>query len=250
MHLLITNDDGIEARGLAALRGALDGLGTLWVAAPNKERSAQSHALTMHKPLFAKPRGERAWAVSGTPADCVYLALYRLLPERPRLVISGINRGANLGFDVHYSGTVAGAREATLHGVPGLSVSLHHGPNRPRNWDTAAAFARRVTEQLLGMEALPVGVHYNLNVPDLPLDEVRGLRAVPLGERRYGHGVESRTDPRGRTYHWIGGPPLHMEGDPTEDGPAVDSGWATLTPLTVSPNHLESLEGLRAWTDA
>lgn len=249
MNLLLANDDGIDAPGLHALEAALEGLGTLWVVAPSEERSAQSHALTMHKPLFAKERGERRWSVSGTPADCVYLALHWLLPVRPDVVVSGINRGANLGHDVHYSGTVAGAREACLHGVPSVSVSLHTGPHRPRHWETASEVARRVVSKV-APDGPPVGVHWNVNVPDVPLGELKGLRAVPLGERRYGHQVETRTDPRGRTYHWIGGPPLVIVGPPEEDGPAVEGGWATITPLTVTPTHTPSLAVLRGWTDA
>ncbi len=243
MRILLANDDGIDAPGLIALESALRPLGELWVVAPNKERSAQSHALTMHKPLFAKPCGPRRWSVNGTPADCVYLGLHSLLPEAPDVVLSGINRGANLGYDVHYSGTVAAAREGALHGVPSLSVSLHI-TGKPTHWDTAAALAVRVLDKLIHV---PAGVHLNLNVPDIP--EVRGLLAVPLGERRYGHEVVSRQDPRGRTYHWIGGPPLLAGGPPTHDGPAVEAGYASLTPLGIRPDHLPSLETLRAWTD-
>ena len=130
-----------------------------------------------------------------------------------------------------------------------MSVSLHVGESRPLNWDTAGAVARRVVDRLLAEGTAP-GVHWNVNVPDLPAGQLLGLRAVPLGERRYGHDVETRVDPRGRTYHWIGGPPLHMGGEPHEDGPAVEAGWATVTPLSVTPHHLESLEQLRGWTDA
>lgn len=248
MNLLLANDDGIDAHGLRELEAAMGGLGTLWVVAPDKERSAQSHALTMHKPLFARDEGERRWSVSGTPADCVYLAIHRLLPDKPDLVISGINRGANLGYDVHYSGTVAAAREACLHGVPAVSISLHVGEERPLHWDTATSVARRVVERALAEPPAP-GVHLNVNVPNVMRDELKGLRAVPLGERRYGHDVETRVDPRGRTYHWIGGPPLHMGGAPDEDGPAVEAGWATVTPLSITPHDLESLERLRGWTD-
>ncbi len=249
MHLLLTNDDGIDAQGLRALHAAVEGLGTVWIVAPDKERSAQSHALTMHKPLFARQLGERRWSVSGTPADCVYLAIVRLLPVRPDAVLSGINRGANLGYDVHYSGTVAAAREACLHGVSAASFSLHFGPEGPHHWDTASMVAGRVARAMLDHGTAP-GVHWNVNVPDRPEAELRGLRAAPLGERRYGHQVETRRDPRGRTYHWIGGPPLHMAGEPHEDGPAVEAGWATITPLSITPHAVDALEQLRGWTDA
>ena len=249
MALLLCNDDGIDASGLRALEEGLKDVAPLFVVAPNKERSAQSHALTMHKPLFARPRGEGRWAVSGTPADCVYIALHGLLDAPPALVVSGINRGANLGYDVHYSGTVAGAREAVLHGVPGLSVSLCIYERGTAHWESAAFYARRVASNILE-HGLPIGVHLNLNVPNLPLSEIKGLRTAVMGERRYAHEVDTRTDPRGRSYHWIGGPPERHEGSVEEDGPAIDAGWATVTPLTIRPTAVHALDHTRGWTDA
>ncbi|NCG19476.1 MAG: 5'/3'-nucleotidase SurE [Rhodobacterales bacterium] len=249
MHLLLSNDDGFYAAGFQALTEALTGLGTTWRAAPTSERSAQSHALTMHKPLFARIRDERSWAITGTPADCVYLALQHLMPHRPDVVVSGINRGSNVGHDVHYSGTVAAAREGCLQGVPSVSVSLHLLHGQPSHWASAGHFAARVVQRVL-QDGLPDGVHLNVNVPDLPLDQIRGLRTAPLGTRNYGHEVDVRTDPRGRPYYWIGGQPLQFEAGGVEDGPCIQAGWATVTPLTVIPNHTEMLEVLRGWTDA
>jgi 5'-nucleotidase len=246
----LCNDDGIDAIGLTVLEAALREIGPLFVAAPSSERSAQSHALTMHKPVHASARGEGRWAISGTPADCVYLALHGLLEHAPSLVVSGINRGANLGYDVHYSGTVAGAREAALHGLPGLSVSLHTAEISDRlHWETAAHFAIRLARQVL-RDGLPKGVHLNLNVPNRAIADVRGLKTTRIGHRRYRHEVDSRTDPRGRTYYWIGGPPEQLDGAHDEDGPAVDAGWAAVTPLSIRPTHTASLEHVRAWTDA
>lgn len=245
MNILISNDDGIDAPGLAALESVLGQFGTTWVVAPDRERSAQSHTLTMHKPLFAKPRGPRRFAVSGTPADCVYMATYGLLPERADLVVSGINRGANIGHDVHYSGTVAAAREGSLQGIPSLSVSLAY-LDVPKHYDTAAALAARVVERMLS-DGVAEDCHLNLNVPDLPLDQVRGIRPAPLGRRTYGHLVETRTDPRGRTYYWIGGPPLKFTEDGERDGPVVQAGFAALTPLSTLPTDVGMLERLRDW---
>lgn len=245
MHILISNDDGIDAPGLAALESALGDLGTTWVVAPDRERSAQSHTLTMHKPLFATPRGERRFAVSGTPADCVYMATYGLLPQRPDLVVSGINRGANIGHDVHYSGTVAAAREGCLQGIPALSVSLAF-IGEPKHFETAAELAKQVVQRMQ-QDGLRDDCHLNLNVPDLPLQSIRGIRPAPLGRRTYGHLVETRTDPRGRTYFWIGGPPLRFTDEGEEDGPTVQSGYAALTPLSTLPTDRAMLERLRGW---
>ena len=250
MDLLLCNDDGIDASGIAALEEALAPLGTVWVVAPESEQSAASHALTMHKPLRAHRHAERHWAISGTPADCIYLGLNHLLPGRPDVVVSGINRGSNLGNDVFYSGTVAAAMEAALHGLPATAVSLHLEPgDRERHWATAGGVARRVVEGLRD-HPLADGVFLNVNVPNCAADAVRGLRATALGRRRYAPRVDLRTDPRGRHYYWIGG--SHQAFVPLEgtDGPAIEAGWATVTPLRPDLTAQTALDALRAWSDA
>lgn len=248
MQLLLSNDDGIDAPGLQALEERMRTLGTVWTVAPDKERSAQSHALTLTEPLRAIPLGERRWAVSGTPADCVYLAVHHLLERHPAVVVSGINDGSNLGNDVHYSGTVAAAREACLHGLTAVSISLHRrGGERPL-WDTACAVAERVVQQLADCP-LPRWVHLNVNVPNIPLEELKGLRACVLGRRTYAPLVDLRRDPRGRQYFWIGGGHDRFEPDELSDGRAVEEGWASVTPIHAYPNHLESLVAIREWTD-
>ena len=250
MRLLISNDDGIDSSGLATLADHLSGDHEVWVVAPATEQSAKSHSLTMHDPLRVTQHASRRFAVSGTPADCVYVALHDLMPQRPDVVLAGINRGSNLGGDVHYSGTVAAAREGALHGCAAVAVSLELNPDQPEHhWDTAARIAGRVVAHL-SEHAMPPQLVYNVNVPDLPLDQVRGLKATRLSVRVYAQQVDRRRDPRGRTYVWIGGPHLRFEGGSDTDGTATHDGWATLTPLSCDITHYAELERIRGWTDA
>ncbi len=245
MLILLSNDDGIEAPGLAALEVALAGLGELWTVAPATEQSAKSHSLTMHEPLRITPAGTRRFSVSGTPADSVYLATHHILPRKPDLVVSGINRGSNLSNDVVYSGTVAAAREAASFGIPALAVSLWVSSRTPF-WDTAQRIARRVAEKVI-QRGLPVGVLLNLNVPDLPLEAVKGLRVAPLGRRYYHMSVAENTDPRGRKYYWIGGDHDRFGDDPETDGPICEDGYAVVTPLHMDLTAHEVLDGIRRW---
>lgn len=245
MRILLSNDDGVDAPGLAALALAMADLGEVWIVAPEKEQSAQSHALTLHKPLRVKRRDERVFSVSGTPADCVYMARHHVLPAPPDLVVSGVNRGANLGKDVHYSGTVAAAREAAMARVPAIAVSLHvTAPSRSHHYDTAARVAHDLVARI-GPAGIPPLVLLNVNVPDLPFEELAGLRVAPLGHRVYADGVSRRVDPWGRDYYWIGGGHAHFEDMPHTDGPLVERGFATITPLHADPTDTEELEALR-----
>jgi 5'-nucleotidase len=247
MILLLSNDDGIDAPGLGALARAAAGLGDVWVVAPDSERSACSHSLTLHRPLRIQDRGNQWFAVDGTPADCVYLALHHLLPKEPALVLSGINRGANLGDDVLYSGTVAAAREGALHHFPALAVSLsvdfglaeHH-------WETAGSLAMEVAAEILE-QGVPQGVLLNLNVPDLPAGEVKGIVATHMGRRRYHPMAEERLDPRGRPYFWIGGTHQKFCETPGSDGPTVRAGYASLSPLQPEMTASSTLEALSKW---
>lgn len=249
MRVLLTNDDGIDAPGLAALADQLAPHAEVWTVAPQHERSAMSHSLTMHKPLRLQSRGERRFAVSGTPADCVYLGLHHLLPAPPDLVVSGINHGGNLGADVHYSGTVAGAREACLHGVPAVAVSLYYLPaDQEMFWATAAVTTARVVKAL-AVRPLPPQVFLNVNVPNVPLEKLRGIRAARLGDRLYHPRVDERIDPRGRPYVWIGGPHAAFGDAEDADGRLVVAGWATATPLSAVLTDEAALSDLRSWTD-
>lgn len=221
----------------------------VWVVAPASEQSAKSHSLTMHDPLRLKEHGLRRYSVTGTPADCVYIALNDVMPEPPDLVVSGVNRGSNLGGDVHYSGTVAAAREGVLQGIPAVAVSLAtEGASGPPHWDTGASIGVRVVD---AVAAQPMGPQlvYNVNVPNTPLDAVRGIRAARLSIRVYAPMVDRRDDPRGKPYLWIGGPHLRFEGGPDSDGTCVQEGWATVTPLSCDITNDPELERIRAWTD-
>jgi len=245
MRVLLSNDDGVDAPGLAALARALEPHGEVWTVAPASEQSAKSHSLTMHRPLRVTQRGERRFAVTGTPADAVYLALHHLLPEPPDVVISGINRGANLGYDVHYSGTVAAAREACLQGCLALAVSAHSHDGEGPSFEAGGAYALQVARQLLA-HGLPDGHFLNLNVPARRAP--RGLRVAALGRRRYQHAVDRRTDPRGAPYYWIGGPHLAFEGPDDSDGACIDAGYAALTVLSADPTAPVLLEALGGWS--
>lgn len=248
-RILISNDDGAQAPGFVALREALATMGEVWAVAPEKEQSAQSHSLTMHKPLRVRRCGERWFSVSGTPADCVYLGLHELMPEPPDVVVSGINRGANLGTDVFYSGTVAAAREACLAGVPSIALSLYLRGEGARHWQTACDVSRRVTREVLE-RGLPHRTLLNVNVPNVPVDQLRGIAAATLSVRRYGTRVDRREDPWGRPYYWIGGAPLDFDDDAATDGPLCEAGYATVTPMHHALTHTASLGALRDWTDA
>lgn len=250
MRLLLSNDDGIDASGLAALESALAPLASeVWVCAPSVQHSAQSHALSLHKPLRARERGKRRFSVSGTPADSVYLGLHGLIDGAPDLVVSGINNGSNLGSDVFYSGTVAAAREATLSGFPSMAISLDRQPgDGGARWHTAQHVARNVVEQLLS-QPLPAGIYLNVNVPNIEIADLRGIAAATLSHRVYDRTVDARRDPRGHAYYWIGGDHARFEGDDRSDGKLVDAGWATVTPMHTDPTDHPTLNQLRAWTD-
>ncbi|MEZ4319710.1 MAG: 5'/3'-nucleotidase SurE [Myxococcota bacterium] len=247
MNLLITNDDGVDAPGIDALAAALAEVGHVWIVAPEREQSAQSHAFTLHKPLRVTRRGPRRIALSGTPADCAYAGIHGLVPT-PDFVVSGINRGANLGNDVHYSGTVAGAREAVLQGVPSMAVSLYiRGENKDEHhWDCAARVAREVLKKRLSAR-FPADAFLNVNVPNVPYASLAGIRAVPLGRRRYTSMVEVRTDPRGNEYAWIGGKPMPDEPSGSGDVVMAQQGWATVTPMHTTPTSPDLIEVVNAW---
>ncbi|MGB5810283.1 MAG: 5'/3'-nucleotidase SurE [Polyangiales bacterium] len=235
--LLVSNDDGVDASGLVALRSALSTFADVYTVAPETEQSAKSHSITLHHPLRFREAEERVWAVDGTPADCVYVAFFLkdLLPRRPDLVVSGINHGPNLGNDVHYSGTVAAAREGALRGVPSIAFS-----NASADMEGAAQYAKGFCKQLLEVTP-PAGqaLLFNINFPSKP---PRGVRATRLGFRLYSDDVEVRDDPRGRHYLWIGGPGgVHNEPVEGADTEATDDGYISVTPLSIEatqPNHL------------
>src|SRR5262245_8950 len=240
--LLLTNDDGIHAPGLAALAGALAGLGDVSVIAPEREQSACGHALTLHRPLRVNQVRERWFAVNGTPSDCVNLGVLGFLPERPVLVVSGVNHGSNLGDDVTYSGTVSAAMEGTLLRVPSIAVSLADGGD----FAEAARVARLVATRTL-VTGLPPKTLLNVNVPaGLP----REIRVTRLGHRVYSEKIVEQTDPRGRTHYWIGaGPPEWDSLEGTDIG-AVHDGCVSVTPLHLDLTHHGVLAQMADWPAA
>ncbi len=242
MSILLSNDDGIASEGLAALQEALASLDEVWVVAPDRDQSAVSHSLTLHRPLRIEQVGRRAFAVDGTPTDCVNLAINGILPERPRLVVSGINRGANLGDDITYSGTVSAAMEGTLLGVPAIAISLL-GTER-FDFSPAAAFAHWLATQLL-CDHLPPDSLLNVNVPGLPQHEIKGFALTRQGKRRYGDAIVEKVDPRGKKYYWIGGNQLDFVDTEGTDFSAVRRGLISITPLHLDLTNYPSLEQLR-----
>jgi 5'-nucleotidase len=228
--ILLTNDDGFGAPGLAALDRALSSAARVVVIAPQAEQSACSHAITLHRALRLRRVAEDRYTLDGTPADCVYVAMFagdRLLARRPDLVVSGINRGLNLGFDIYYSGTVAAAREAVIRGVPGIAVSA----DARTDLDAAARLCVRIAKATLAVKTgddQPVLL--NVNFPSGKRWKLR--RTIP-GRRIYGEGVDFRVDPRGREYLWIGAPGLDHDATPGTDTEAFDRGEVGVSNLTL-----------------
>jgi 5'-nucleotidase len=243
-HILVTNDDGIFAPGLRALVAALAGLGTLSVVAPSQERSASSQSLTMRQPIFCEQVAEREWAVEGTPADAMIVALHKLLPARPDLVVSGINPGGNMGENVFYSGTVGAAMESAINGVPAFAISV---VNRGQGVDfaQAAEFARTLAALIL-QKGLPQHLLLNVNVPAAASGKVRFTRQSKKVTRT---ALQEGTDPRGRTYYFIHEDRLAGEPDAESDYAAVAKGAISVTPIDIDRTHAISLNHLSHWAE-
>ncbi len=231
--ILLSNDDGHASRGITAMRAALALTSDVVVVAPEREQSAASHALSLRKPLRLRKVEEGLYAIDGTPADCVYVALHakeRLLPRWPDAVVSGINHGLNLGQDAFYSGTVAAAREAALRGIPSLATSAHTS----LSFDTVAAATARIAASMLLHHTKGEACLLNLNFPKGWNGQVRGTR---MGTRIYEERVEFRRDPYGGEYLWLGGPGVRHEKNPGSDTDAYDAGVASITPLLLDLTH-------------
>lgn len=248
--VVLTNDDGIGAEGLQTLKSHLQCLPgvELAVVAPDRERSASGHSITIHQPLQVQPLPDqgttRSWAVNGTPADCTKLAIQALLERRPHLVVSGINRGPNLGQDVYYSGTVSAAVESALLGVPALAVSLT--AFEQLDYGFAAQFAAGAAWQVL-KKGLPPGTLLNINVPALAPGQIAGVAVTRLGVRRYRDAFDRRVDPRGRVYYWLTSEsPDHEEPDDTDIG-AIRRNLVSITPIRLDLTHHDLLDELRQW---
>jgi len=241
LRVLVTNDDGIEAAGLLALESALREAGfEVTAAAPDQERSGSSHSVSLRKPLRMRELGGERYAVSGTPVDAVHIAVNHILRgKRPALVISGINRGANLGCDIHYSGTVSAAREGAILGVPSLAISLETDKEDP-DFGNAARFACFLAE-FIREHGLPERTFLNVNLPDLPEAEIKGVQVTAQGVRQYDNIIQRRPDENGDSAFWLGGMPQGGARIPGSDIVAVDEGYISVTPLRLDLTREDAL---------
>jgi len=245
MKILVTNDDGVHAPGIVALADALHQLGEVVVVAPDRERSAVGHALTLHHPLRVFDLRPGVFAVDGTPTDCVNLGIHTLLSFKPDLVVSGINRGGNLGDDVTYSGTVSAAMEATLMGIPAFAISLVTAGNGD-NFTAAAAFAVKLA-RVINARGLPADSFLNVNVPDLPADRLLSPLITSQGKRRYEGSIVEKVDPRGRSYYWIGNGEQNFQNIVGSDYHAVSHNHVSVTPLHLDLTNYASFSALQNW---
>ena len=244
--ILVTNDDGIHSPGLIALSRAMKELGNVYIIAPDRERSAVSHSLTLHRPLKAEKLSEDVFSIDGTPTDCVILAISKLLPERPALVASGINRGGNLGGDISYSGTVSGAIEGAILGIPSFAISLVTGDEpQPIHFETASAFATRIGRSILE-KSLPPDTLLNINVPNTDKSKILGIRFTRQGKIVYNNAIQEIHDPRGKRHYWLGGSQFHVEREEDTDVQAVSDSYISITPIHLDLTNYEALNFLRA----
>jgi 5'-nucleotidase len=243
MRLLLSNDDGYQAEGLATLALSLSDLADLTIVAPDRNQSGASHSLTLESPLRVGRNREGMYYVNGTPTDCVHLAITGLLEEEPDMVIAGINHGANLGDDVLYSGTVAAAVEGRFLGLPAIAVSL---VGEHRHFDTAGQAIRQLFQRLLDTP-LPGDTILNVNVPDLPWDRIRGYQATRLGFRHRAEPVIRSRDPKGRPIYWVGAAGPGQDAGPGTDFHAVEHGYVSVTPLKLDLTHRDRLPLLGEW---
>lgn len=247
MKILLSNDDGCHAPGLAALRASMSAVcDDIVTVAPDRNRSGASNSLTLERPLHVRATDDNVYAVDGTPTDCVHLATTGLFDRRPDMVISGINAGANLGDDVLYSGTVAAATEGRSLGLPAIAISLVG--DKCRHYETAARVAVSMA-RLLNSHPLPTDTIFNVNVPDLPFDSLAGFEATRLGNRQRAEGLVKGHDPRGRRIYWIGPVGGQADASPGTDFHAVNAGYVSITPLQIDLTRHASLSSLSDWLD-
>lgn len=249
MRILLSNDDGILARGLECLERAVSPLGDVWVVAPDREQSATSHSLTLHHPLRPVQLGEKRWQVDGTPTDCVMVAIEALLPQRPDFVISGINHGPNMGEDVLYSGTVAAAMEGLALGVPSIAVSFA-GRLMRSDAPMLEALVPTLTDLLRHLTSLPqfpADTLLNVNIPSVAASEVKGVKLTRLGRRVFSDSLTKMTDPWGREILWIGGGSVAWSGSEDSDFRAVKDGYISVTPLHLDLTARDRLDDAARW---
>ena len=247
MRILLSNDDGYFAPGIEILARTLSDLAEITVVAPERDRSGASNSLTLDRPLMLRRAANGFYFVNGTPTDCVHLAVTGMLEHQPDMVISGINRGANMGDDTIYSGTVAAATEGHLLGVPALAVSLTS--HKAAHFETAARVTRHIVERCL-RSPLGVPVLLNVNVPDVPIEMLKGVRVTRLGKRHKAEGVVKETNPRGDTVYWVGAAGPAQDAGAGTDFHAVENGYASVTPLQIDLTHAAQIVAVGNWLEA
>ena len=246
MHILLSNDDGCLAPGLSMLAQKLSEVARVTVVAPDRNRSAASNSLTLDMPLRVKKMENGFFSVDGTPTDCVHLAITGLLEEDPSIVFSGINNGENMGDDVLYSGTVAAATEGRFLGLPSIAISIN--ASQPQYYETAACIAVQLLKTLKA-QSLPADTILNVNVPDLPIEKIKGLKATRLGQRHRSEPVIEARDPRNKKIYWVGPPGAQQDAGEGTDFHAVEHGYVSVTPLKIDLTNYQRLEHLGDWLE-
>ncbi len=240
--ILVTNDDGVYAPGIRALFDAVQSLGRAIIVAPERDKSAVSHSLTMNRPLLVRELETDVHTLDGTPTDCVTLGMNKVLHRRPDLIVSGINPGVNLGDDISYSGTVSAAIEGTMYDVPSLAFSLAGEP--PFDFTVAADVAWKLASMALQFR-LPEHTLLNINVPALPAGEIKGIRFTRQGRRVYRNAIQETFDPWGRKHYWIGGGTVHWSGGNDTDDQALCDGYVSVTPIQLDLTNHSGMDFLK-----
>ncbi|MBI5188598.1 MAG: 5'/3'-nucleotidase SurE [Nitrospirae bacterium] len=244
--ILVTNDDGVHSPGLIALFRAMKELGDAYIVAPDRERSAVSHSLTMHRPLKVEELREHVYSINGTPTDCITIGVNKILSERPALIVSGINKGANLGDDITYSGTVSAAIESTMMGISSFAISLVVETQRamPLHLDTASGVAIEIGRYILE-KSLPYDTLLNVNVPNVHRNSIMGIKFTRQGKRIYDNSIQETFDPKGEKHYWIGGGKPYWEHGEDTDIQAIQEGSISITPIHLDLTNYEALKLLK-----
>ena len=246
MNILVSNDDGIFAPGIALLADACRTVGQVTVVSPDREQSGTSHSLTLHRPLRPMRRHDGSWQVDGTPTDCVLLAVGALMPDRPDFVFSGVNHGPNMGEDVLYSGTVSAAMEAVTLGIPGVAFSF--AGREPDLMLSYAGVLAGLVQRIVAVKGLPPNLILNVNLPKVNASEVKGVKVTKLGSRFFSEGLTRMKDPWGKEVFWIGGGEITWTGDAESDHQVVNDGFISITPLHMDLTSYGLFETVRGWS--
>ena len=240
--ILVTNDDGVHSPGIMALVRAVKELGDAYIVAPDRERSAAGHSLTLHRPLKAEEIRGNVFSINGTPTDCVTLGINKLLPQKPDLVVSGINRGANLGDDITYSGTVAAAIEGTIFGIPSIAFSLI--TDKHYHFETGSFFALKIAEYVLN-QSLPYDTLLNVNIPNIRREDIKGIKLTRQGRRIYENSIQEMLNPWGEKHFWIGGGKIYWEHGEDTDMEAVQENFVSISPIHLDLTNFSALKFMR-----